>query len=172
MKMPDEPVLGPDADRSRDSIPAEADIGERIRRLIASQPFCVLCAQGWGQPYGAVVGFAHDPEISALAFSTPVATRKYRLLEGSSHVALVIDSRSVHPEDMMKVEAVTVTGLAVLLEEPDARREWARRIGERHAYLREFLKSPSTAVFQVNILRCLYVTRFQEVTQWVPPRIG
>jgi nitroimidazol reductase NimA-like FMN-containing flavoprotein (pyridoxamine 5'-phosphate oxidase superfamily) len=172
MMTPDEPILGPDFDPSCDPISAEPDVGESIRRLMASQPFGVLCAQGWGQPYGAVVAFAYDPEVSALAFSTAVATRKFRLLEESSHVALVIDSRSVHPEDVMKVEAVTVTGLAVLLAEPEARRDWARRIGERHAYLREFLKSPSTAVFRVNVLRCFYVTRFQEVTQWVPPRIG
>ena len=172
MNIPDEPVLGPDFERSSDPVASQPDVGERIGRLLASQPFGVLCAQGWGQPYGAVVAFAYVPELSALAFSTPVATRKFRLLEESAHVALVIDSRSLHPEDMMQVEAVTATGFAAQLEDPEVRREWSRRIGERHAYLRAFLKSPSTAVFRIDVFRYFYVTRFQEVTQWVPPRIG
>jgi hypothetical protein len=118
------------------------------------------------------VALAYDPGLSALAFSTPVATRKFRLLDESAHVALVIDSRSLHPQDMMQVEAVTVTGVADLLKDPEARRKWAQRIGERHAYLRTFLKSPSTAVFRIDVFRYFYVARFQEVTQWVPPRIG
>jgi nitroimidazol reductase NimA-like FMN-containing flavoprotein (pyridoxamine 5'-phosphate oxidase superfamily) len=168
----DEPLLGTDFEQSNDSLVARPDVGERIGRLLASQPFGVLCAQGWGQPYGAVVAFAYVPELSALAFSTPVATRKFRLLEESAQVALVIDSRSLHPEDMMKVEAVTATGFAVRIEESEARREWVHRIGDRHAYLRAFLTSPSTAVIQVDVCRYFYVTRFQEVIQWVPPRIG
>jgi nitroimidazol reductase NimA-like FMN-containing flavoprotein (pyridoxamine 5'-phosphate oxidase superfamily) len=110
--------------------------------------------------------------LSALTFSTPITTRKFRLLEESSQVALVIDNRSLHPDDMMQVEAVTVTGRATLLEEPEARCEWSRRIAERHAYLRDFLKSPSTAVFRVDVCRYFYVTRFQEVMQWIPGRTG
>jgi hypothetical protein len=67
---------------------------------------------------------------------------------------------------------VTVTGHATQLAEDDARREWSLRIGARHPNLREFLKSPSTAVFRVDVCRYFYVARFQEVTQWVPGPTG
>jgi uncharacterized protein YhbP (UPF0306 family) len=172
MNVPDEPVLGTDTSSSQELIGEEQDVAGNISRLLGSQPFGVLCTQGWGQPYGAVVAFAYDSGLSALAFCTPTATRKFRLLEESSRVALVIDSRSLHPDDMMKVEAVTVTGNALRLAESEARREWAQRIVQRHGYLRQFLQAPSTALFRIDAFRYFYVSRFQEVTQWVPPRSG
>lgn len=172
MNIPDEPVLRTDISRCQEQIAEEQDVAGKIGRLLASQPFGVLCTQGWGQPYGAVVAFAYEAGLSALAFSTPTATRKFRLLEESSRVALVIDSRSLYPDDMMRVEAVTVTGSAAHLAEADARRDWIERLAERHRYLREFLRSPSTALFRIDVCRYFYVSRFQEVTQWVPTRIG
>ncbi|MBM4201390.1 MAG: pyridoxamine 5'-phosphate oxidase family protein [Gammaproteobacteria bacterium] len=172
MKPVDEPVLDLASEESGEPHRSGPEAGRCILRLMDSQPFAVLCAQGSGQPYGAVVAFACLPDLTALAFPTPITTRKFRLLEASAQVALVIDSRSLHPDDMMKVEAVTVTGRATLLEEPEARREWSRRIADRHAYLRDFLQSPSTAVFRVDVCRYFYVTRFQEVMQWIPGRTG
>jgi hypothetical protein len=42
----------------------------------------------------------------------------------------------------------------------------------RHPYLRGFVEAPSTAIFRVQALRFLHVTRFQEVRQWVPAPRG
>jgi nitroimidazol reductase NimA-like FMN-containing flavoprotein (pyridoxamine 5'-phosphate oxidase superfamily) len=173
MNTADEPVLGRDF-----GLPFEPDgdtppgLNERISALLARQGFGVLCTQGRGQPYGALVGFAYVPDLTMLAFSTPVTTRKFRLLEESPSVSLVIDNRSEHPDDMMQVEAVTVTGRAVRLDAPDARGEWANRLVERHLYLRDFIDAPSTAVFRVDVHRYFYVTRFQEVSEWLPARTG
>jgi len=172
MNIIDEPVPGIEWSPAPAVDNPSPELGERIGRLLASQPFAVLCTQGGGQAYGALVGFAYAPCLTALAFSTPITTRKYRLLEASSQVALVVDSRSRHPDDMMQVEAVTVTGRAMRLAEDQARGEWASQIGVRHPYLRDFLKAPTTAVFRVDVCRYFYVARFQEVTQWVPGPTG
>ena len=65
-----------------------ACVRERIRGLMAAQPFAVLCTQGGGQPYGSVIAYAFDPDLRSFVFGTPVATRKYRLLGQCEHLVL------------------------------------------------------------------------------------
>ena len=94
MKNLDEPLFDEDdtaATPQEDPIRAVRD---RIERLVDEQPYAVLCVQGGGQPYGALVAFAFSDDLRHAVFATPVATRKYRSLTECDHVALVIDNRS------------------------------------------------------------------------------
>jgi hypothetical protein len=38
--------------------------------------------------------------------------------------------------------------------------------------MKSFVESPSTALFRVQAIRFLFVTRFQEVRQWTPVSDG
>ena len=171
--MMDEPLLGP---RYHEPFPGppeeEARLVDGIRDLIGSQPFAVLCTQGNGQPYGSVVAFAVSQDLHSFVFATPVATRKYRLLSDCDRVALVVDNRGQYPEDMMKVEAITVTGQARQVPPGPDFETWGALLAARHPYLRSFIKAPSTALFRVDVVRVLHVTRFQEVRQWLPSANG
>jgi nitroimidazol reductase NimA-like FMN-containing flavoprotein (pyridoxamine 5'-phosphate oxidase superfamily) len=153
-------------DRTRDTEPRV--VREQIRALIDGQPFAVLCTQGGGQPYGSLVAYAVGEDLFAAAFATPVATRKYRLLSQCQQVALVVDSRSRHPDALMQVEAITATGRATQLEPGSEFNRWAALLTARHPQLKSFVAAPSSALFRIDIVRYLYVTRFQEVHQWIP----
>jgi nitroimidazol reductase NimA-like FMN-containing flavoprotein (pyridoxamine 5'-phosphate oxidase superfamily) len=170
--MQDEPVLGSefDAPWARDS--SDRAAVELIRGLVMEEPFAVLCTQGEGQPYGSVVAFAFDRALRSFVFATPKATRKYRLLSQCDHVALVVDNRGKYPGELMKVGAVTITGRAQELDPGAELEEWAGLLLARHPYLKAFVESPSTAFFQVDAVRFLHVTRFQEVRQWIPASDG
>jgi nitroimidazol reductase NimA-like FMN-containing flavoprotein (pyridoxamine 5'-phosphate oxidase superfamily) len=141
---------------------------ERIRRLTTTQPFAVLCTQGEGQPYASLIAFAVTDDLSAAVFSTPVATRKYRLLSQCDRVALMIDSRAEHPDNMMEVEALTATGRAVQIPQGEEFERLAPMLIGRHPQLADFVNSPSCAVFRIDIVRYFHVTRFQQVSQWAP----
>ena len=95
-------------------------------------------------------------------------TRKYRLLSACDKVALVVDSRCQHLDDMMHVEAITATGRALELEAGPQHDRWAALLTARHPQLKAFVAAPSSALFSVQIVRYLHVTRFQEVHQWIP----
>jgi len=166
--MHDEPALGPvfDAPLAKES-PDQA-VAECIHALVAEQPFAVLCTQAGGQPYGSLVAFAFSADLKHFVFATPVATRKYRLLTECDHVALLVDNRGSFPDDMMKVSAVTVTGRAGQVEPGAGFEPWASLLTARHPYLKAFVQAPSTALFRVDVVRYLHVTRFQEVRQWIP----
>jgi hypothetical protein len=116
-----------------------------------------------------MVAFAFSDDLSTAVFATPVATRKYRLLSECDHVALVVDNRPDHPDDMMRVEALTATGRATEVERGPEFDEYSRLLVNRHPRFESFVNAPSCALFRIDIFRFFHVTRFQEVGQWVPP---
>jgi nitroimidazol reductase NimA-like FMN-containing flavoprotein (pyridoxamine 5'-phosphate oxidase superfamily) len=142
---------------------------QNIRKLV-EEPVAVLCTQGEGQPYGSLVFFAFSDDLRCFAFATPRATRKYRLVKECDSVALLLDTRMKFPEDMMKVEAVPVTGRASeVTDDPELKRLTGLLAG-RHPYIESFIAAPSTALFRVDVVRYIHVSRFQEVRQWIPSR--
>ena len=135
MKNPDEPLFDLDASAARADAPADPAVRERIRRLVDKQPYAVLCVQGRGQPYGALVAFAFSQDLRHVVFVTPVATRKYRLLSECDQVALVIDNRPNKAGELMEIEAVTVTGRSQMIARGPEFDKWAELLVTRHPYL-------------------------------------
>jgi len=143
-------------------------VRDRIRELIAGQPFGVLCTQGDGQPYGSVVAFAYDDELASLAFATPEDTFKYRLLDTCDRVAFVVDTRTLYPNDVMRAAATTATGRAMRLWSGLGKEWWRARLIERHPQLAAFYSAKSSAIFRIDVERFKLVTQFQEVHVWEP----
>jgi nitroimidazol reductase NimA-like FMN-containing flavoprotein (pyridoxamine 5'-phosphate oxidase superfamily) len=165
MKPSDDPRHN--ADHSAAEGPEHRRIQERIGALVRQQRFAVLCTQGGSQPYGSVVAFSMNDELDYAGFATARGTQKYENLKRCNRVALVIDSRSAHPGELMGVEAITATGCAQELD-AEERELWAALLAERHPELGRFIARSTTAVFRVALDRYLYVTRFQEVHHWSP----
>lgn len=163
----DEPAIG-SVGGPQTSGSDDPSLPDRIRRLTTTQPFGVLCTQGDEQPYGSLIAFAVTDDLSAALFSTPVATRKYRLLCQCDRVALLIDSRAEHPDNMMEVEALTATGRAVEVPKGEECERLAPMLIARHPQLADFVNSPSCALFRIEIIRYFHVMRFQQVSQWAP----
>jgi nitroimidazol reductase NimA-like FMN-containing flavoprotein (pyridoxamine 5'-phosphate oxidase superfamily) len=162
----DEPLFSDDPSEPQDR--AGPEVRERIRRLVSEQPYAVLCVQGGGQPYGALVAFAFSEDLRTAVFTTPITTRKYRLLSACSRVAIVIDDRPGKAGALMETEAVTATGDATPVPSGSEFERWAELLISRHRYLESFVRSPSCALFRVAVIRYFHVARFQEVSQWIP----
>ena len=168
MKSPDEPLFyDTDAENSPGAAGTPA-VRDRIQQLADQQPYAVLCLQGEGQPYGALVAFTFSKDLQHAAFVTPIATRKYRLLSACAHVALVMDNRADKADALMEIEAVTVTGCTQMIERGPEFDTWAELLVTRHPHLKPFVKDASYALFRVDVVRFLHVGRFQEVSQWIP----
>ena len=146
-------------------------IEDRIRHLMAAERFGVLCTQGDGQPYGSLMALGYHPSLTFLVFATPRATLKYQLLKSCPRVACVIDSRDKYPDDVMKAEALTITGYT---EEIDVQSTvdgavCRQLFMSRHQNLEAFINDPKTALFKLYAEKFLYVTHFQETYVWHPP---
>lgn len=143
-------------------------LAARIGELVSKQSFCILCTQGQSQPYGSLIAYAFTDDLKHFFFTTPIATRKFKLLSECQRVALVIDSRCQHLDDMTQVDAVTITGKAVQIQAGADYDLGISLLKNRHPYLANFLESASTALFRIDVVRYFHVTRFQEVSQWIP----
>jgi hypothetical protein len=141
-------------------------VQERIRRLLADQSYAVLCTQGQFQPYGSLVAFAASEDLKTIVFSTPIATRKYRLLLECNCVAMVVDNRSEASHNLMRIEAVTGTGQSRILRRGSDFDCWADLLIDRHPRLADFVHAETCALVCVDMVRYFYVGRFQEVAQW------
>ncbi len=169
MNNTDEPLFEREEDSAAGPSHDPSELETRIRRLVEGQPYAVLCTQSQTQPYGALVACAFSENLEQAVLATPIATRKYRILSECDRVALVIDNRPDHPDDLMSVEAVTATGRATQLDrDDDDSARWARLLVARHPYLESFVAAPSCALFRIEIVRFFHVARFQEVSQWRP----
>jgi hypothetical protein len=168
MSTPDEPLFE-DQDTPNDpEVDTSPALVSRIRKLVDSQPYGVLCVEHGAQPYGALVAFAFSDDLRHAVFATPIETRKHRSLSTNNRVALVVDSRAGDADDLMDLEAVTVTGKALRIESGDDFPYWAGLLTGRHAYLAHFVRAPTCALYRIDVVRFLHVTRFQEVSQWLP----
>jgi hypothetical protein len=172
MTEPDELDL-PDAEKMKDAFDSEdKPLSKRIAKLVREYPYGVLCTQSQSQPYGSLVALAATKDLTSFVFSTPIATRKYRLLCECNQVALVVDSRSGAPVELMQVEAVTATGRAHLVPPGPDFTQWANLLIERHPYLAAFVRAESSALFRIEVDSFFHVCRFQEVQHWNPSRTG
>lgn len=168
MNSLDEPIFDLEFDQNKSPVSQNSDLRDRIRHLVSQQSFCILCTQGESQPYGSLIAYAFTDDLKQFFFTTPMATRKYKLLSECRQVALVIDSRCQHLDDMTQVDAVTITGRATQIQAGADYEPGISLLKNRHPYLANFLDSESTALFRIDVVRYFHVTRFQEVSQWIP----
>jgi hypothetical protein len=168
----DEPLLDDGGPEVLANARSFGEIRGLVENLVSQQPYAVLCLQGGGQPYGALVAFAFTADLRHAVFATPIATRKFRLLSECDHVSLVIDNRPDKADELMEIEAVTATGRARRIEAGVEFDQWAELLVGRHPYLTSFVQSPSCALFRIDLVRFLHVVRFQEVSQWVPTALS
>ncbi len=153
----------------------EVDRGQvesEIKALCFEQPFAVLATQDEDKPYTNLISFAVDKKLTYLVFSTPSQTRKYHLINKNKNVSLLIDNRDRQPESINLIRALTITGTARPLEDPEEIERWSGLLFKRHSYLDKFIKSSTSSLILVDITRITYVRRFQEVYQWVPGHLA
>jgi len=142
---------------------------KKIIKLVSEQFFFILCTQGEGQPYGSLIAYAFQDNLKKFFFATSKNTRKYKLLNKCSKVAIVIDSRCKNQNEFMKIDVLTVTSEAVQISENEKDFETGiNLLKNRHPYLSKFLGSDYTVLFRLDVENFIYVNHFQEVFEWKP----
>lgn len=134
----------------------------RIQDLFNRQPLAVLSTQDDGRPYASLVAFMAAADLTALFFPTDRSTRKFNNLATNPWVAMLIDSRTNHPDDFEEAIAVTATGTAEEVPEPE-RGAAVSAFLNKHPHLTEFVTAPSSALVRVRVDYYYLVSRFQNV---------
>lgn len=137
---------------------------ENIGDLLSSQKLAVLSTFGHEQPYASLVAFASTPDLKYIIFATTRSTRKYANLVSETNIALLIDNRSNTEKDTSYAMATTALGSAkeVIDEEKGALLDIYLK---KHPHMKEFVTSPSCALFKVSVRTYYVVNRFQNVQE-------
>ncbi len=160
----DEPVLGKAFNKQKED---EGDsIGTKIRTLVNQAMYGVLATQIQGQPYSSMVSLAFSEDLKMGVFATPETTRKYRILTQEDRISVLVDNREKHPENIMKIEAVTITGRANRITKGQEYKDLTELLENKHPYMADFISAETCALFCIEPLRFFYSRRFHEVYEW------
>ena len=139
----------------------------RLEEMLRAQRLAVLSTSDpESAPYSNLVSFA-ALDAGRILFATPRATRKFENLEADNRVALLVDNRHNEEADFHAALAATALGRAVELAGEERERGIVRYIG-KFPYLEDFVRSPSCALFRVDVERYIVVTKFQNVIEVSP----
>ena len=143
----------------------EVELKARLQSLFTEQTLGVLATHHEGQPYASLMAFAASEDLHTLVFATPKATRKYANLMSDSRAAMLIENRTNTMADFSAAMAVTAVGIVEAIEKQEESPLVALYLS-KHAYLRDFVQSPSCAVLSLVVERYHVVDHFQQVTEW------
>lgn len=144
---------------------------EALEQLIHEQRLAVLSTvlPDGQSAYASLVAYAAAEDLSSLVFVTARGTSKHENLNLHPGVCLLIDSRLNNETDFES--AVAVTALGVSRETSGAERdELLVLYCARHPSLEAFANEPNSAIICVDINRYVFVSKFQQVTEFVPKR--
>jgi heme iron utilization protein len=158
--------------KSEESIPDRVKSGnisvlERLNTIDKEQLHAVLATESEGQPYTSLIAFALSTDKKGILFITPKKTRKYKNILKNNRVSLLIDTRSNTGKDYMKAEAITILGNAFTVIKGRKWSELIRALIRKHPRLNEVIYSAETRLILVKITRCIHVSRFQTVSEWI-----
>ena len=139
-----------------------------IRNLCESQPFAVLATQGKSISNASLISFAISSDLKYIVFATPIKTGKFDLITEQENVSILVDDRSLQQDRINQISALTIIGKGKVLYDESDIVEWAELLTIKHPNLNSFVKSPTTSVIIVEVVRYLYVKKFQEVKEWDP----
>ena len=158
--------------RLEESIPDRTKKGtipvlERLNALDKDQLHAVLATDAEGQPYTSMIAYALTPDKKGIVFVTPQKTQKYKNVLKNNRVSLLIDTRSNTEKDYMSAESLTILGNAIPIRKGERWAELKDIFIRKHPKLNEIIYSPETKVVFIKITRCIHVTRFQAVSEWI-----
>ena len=140
---------------------------DRLKKLDEHQLHAVLATDANGQPYTSMIAFALSPGGREIIFATPRRTAKYKNILKNKRVSLLIDTRSNTNKDYMNAESITIVGSARPIRRGKRWDEAERVLTKKHPDLTRVIGSSETKLILVEIRRCVHVTRFQTVTEWI-----
>lgn len=146
-------------------MPQDEDTRDLVRRLLDAQRFAVLSTQSETGPYCSLVAFWAADDLSYVVFATMRETRKFGYLVSHPRIALLFDDRSNRDIDVEEATAVTATGTARELTDPQARAAAANLFLGKHPRLTSFVGSPGCALVRVDVDVLYAVTQFQNVVE-------
>ena len=133
--------------------------------FLAAQRTLILATCNNQRPACNLMSFALASAEPALALVTPQETAKYETLRINPAVSLMALDPPALEQDLDRGTAVTLDGVASEILDASKRRQWEAVFAAANPRLGEFVASPRSAVFRVDLRRVVSVTNFQQLSE-------
>jgi nitroimidazol reductase NimA-like FMN-containing flavoprotein (pyridoxamine 5'-phosphate oxidase superfamily) len=117
------------------------------------------------KPYANLIAFIPFCDYKKIIFFTPSNTRKYMNLSNNKNASIFIDNRSNSDADIAEASAVNAAGKAVEIKNKQEKTEILSEFIKKHPAMEDFIKAPSTVMFQLNVETYYFVEHFQQVVE-------
>lgn len=138
------------------------DLKRSIREILHSRSVAVLATQGEGYPHVCLVAYAFSDDLTRIVFATSRTTRKYSNIQTRGGTSILVDTRTNEEQDFHRAAVVTAQGVAEEITGTELSR-MERAFIERHPYLEDFMKAPTTVLMGIKVSAYTLVSRFQNV---------
>jgi len=126
-------------------------LSNKIKKILDSQTFAVLCTQKDGRLHSCLITYVITDDVKTLYFATPKDTKKFAHLQNSGEVSLLIDNREDHPRSINEISAITITGRTKILEAENDIAQWKTCLIEKYPDLKEFANDPAIAIVRIDV---------------------
>ena len=147
----------------------QMDAKKATEKIIANALYGVLATQNNTHPYTSLMAYGYSSNLKNIIFTTPRTTRKHKFLGECSNVAFQVDNRPKKIKSIMSIESLTAIGSAYEINSQKKEYDkFTQLLLYKHYYLKDFLLSPSTALYCINVSHFFHVVRLQEVSIITP----
>jgi hypothetical protein len=133
--------------------------------FLGAQKTLILATCSYTVPACNLMSFALASAECALALATPRETAKHEAMRLNPAVSLMALDAPALEQDLDRGTAVTLDGEAVEILDARERERWEVVFTEANPRLEEFVQSPRSALFRVDLLRAVSVTNFQQISE-------
>ena len=144
------------------------ELEDDIRRLCEGQPFAVLATQGKGITKASLISFAASSDLKHIVFATPSRNGKVDNIASEENESIIVEDPTLQQDSINEISALTIIGKGRILSDEKENLEWASLLTEKHPNLKLFVEAPTTSVILVEVVRYLYVKKFQDMREWDP----
>lgn len=131
---------------------------KRVIAVLETQALAVLGTSSNNIPHTTLVAFKADLQAREAYFVSSVASRKAQNIDENPYVSLFVDNRNNKVQDFRDALGVTMKGMARV-----AGSGHVEGFLEKHPHLFDFVHSPSTNLFLIDLDSVEVVTEFQKV---------
>lgn len=144
----------------------EQEIWSLVEKTLDNQKFGVLATLMREYPYTSAVMFAAPPDAKYMVFATPRNTRKYVNLKKHPKASIFVNDAANRTSDVSEAIGITALGDATELFNTPENQQYLEILRRKHPSMQQFIDSPDTAIFMLNIHKYYIVNNFQQVYEF------
>ena len=133
--------------------------------FLGAQKTLILATCSNSAPACNLMSFVLASAECSLALATPKETAKHEAMRHNPAVSLMALDAPALKQDLDRGTAVTLEGKAVEILDTSQRKEWEAAFTQANPRLEDFVKSPQSALFRVDLTRAVSVTNFQQISE-------